>query len=108
MGVGALLVVVGVLSRIRAQWWSRVAATTRSTQGTISAMALGLSLMSTAPIVMAAVGLLCVAIWFREDQAPSVAEESCWVPVIRECELAAAVLLSLAILVAGRGVLPLL
>ena len=71
-------------------------------------MALGLSLMSTAPIVMASTGLLCVALWFRGDQAPNVVEESCWVSVIRECELAAAVLLSLAILVAGRGVLPLL
>lgn len=71
------------------------------------AMALGLSLMSTAPIVMAAVGLLCVALWFRGDQAPSVVEESYWVPVVRECELAGAALLSLVILVAFRGVLPL-
>jgi len=108
IGVGASLVVFGVLSRIRARWSSRVAATTRSAQGPIMAMALGLSLMSTTPIVMAAVGLLCVAFWFRGDQAPNIMEESCWVPVLRECELAAAVLLSLAILVAGRGVLPLL
>lgn len=108
MGVGASLIVVGVLSRIRARWSSRVAATTRLAQGPIMAMALGLSLMSTAPIVMASTGLLCVALWFRGDQAPSVVEGSCWVSVIRECELAAAVLLSLAVLVAGRGVLPLL
>ncbi len=57
---------------------------------------------------MASTGLLCVALWFRRDHAQSVVEEPCWVPVLRECELAAAVLLSLAILVAGRGVLPLL
>ena len=71
------------------------------------AMALGLSLLSTAPIVMAAAGLLCVALWLRRGQVPSKAEESRWVPVLRECELTAAVLLSLAILVAFRGVLPL-
>jgi undecaprenyl-diphosphatase len=104
IGVGALLVVVGFVSRIRARWSSHAVATTRSAQGPIMAMALGLSLMSTAPIVMAAVGLLCVALWLRGDQAPSVVEESCWVPVLRECELAAAVLLSLAVLVAGRGI----
>ena len=69
-------------------------------------MALGLSLMSTAPIVMAATGLLCVAFWLRGDQAPGGAEGSSRVPVLRECELVTAVLLSLAILVAGRGVLP--
>lgn len=106
-GVGALLVLVGLLSRIRVRWSSNTAATTRSAQGPIMAMALGLSLMSTAPIVMAAVGLLCVALWFRGDQAPSVVEESYWVPVVRECELAGAALLSLVILVAFRGVLPL-
>ena len=107
-GVGALLVLVGLLSRIRAQWSNHLGATTRSAQGPIMAMALGLSLMSTASIVMASTGLLCVALWFRGDQASSVVEESCWVPVVRECELAAAVLLTLAALVAGRGVLPLL
>ena len=106
IGVGALLVVVGVLSRIRARWSGQIVLTTRSAQGPIMATALGLSLMSMAPIVMAAVGLLCVALWLRGEQAPSVVEESCWIPVLRECELAAAVLLSLAVLVAGRGVLP--
>ncbi len=107
IGVGASLVAVGVLSRIRGRWPGRAAATTRSAQGPIMAMALGLSLMSTAPIVMAAAGLLCVALWFRGDQAPGAAEESCWVPVLRECELVVVLLLSLAVLVAGRGVLPL-
>ena len=107
IGGGALLVVVGVLTRIRARWSSQAAPTTRSAQGPIMAMAIGLSLMSAAPIVMAAVGLLCVALWLRGDQATSRMEESRWIPVLRECELVAAVLLSLAVLVAGRGVLPL-
>lgn len=106
IGVGGLLVVVGFLSHIRGRWSSHAAPTTRSAQGPIMAMALGLSLMSAAPIVMAAAGLLCVALWLRGDQAPSVVEESSRVSVLRECELVAAVLLSLAILVAGRGVLP--
>lgn len=106
-GVGASLIVVGLVTRIRVRWPSRVASTTRSAQGAIMAMALGLSLMSTAPIVMAATGLLCAAFWFRGDQAVSEVEESRWVPVVRECELAGAVLFSLAVLLAGRGIFPL-
>ena len=70
-------------------------------------MALGLSLISTAPIVMAAAGSLGLALRLRGDQIPGVEEESRWVAVFRECEMAAAVLLSLIILVAFRGVLPL-
>lgn len=108
IGVGALLVVVGFATHIRMRWSSHTVSTTRSAQGPTIAMALGLSLMSTAPIVMAATGLLCVAFWLRRDQGPSGVEESSRVPVLKECELVAAVLLSLAILVAGRGVLPLL
>lgn len=108
IGVGALLVAVGFVAHLRKRWSSRVALTTSSTQGPIMAMALGVSLMSTAPIVMASTGLLCVALWLRGDQAPNAMEESCWISVLRECELIGAVLLSLAILVAGRGVLPLL
>lgn len=107
IGIGALLVVVSTLSRIRARWPSQVVLTARSAQGPIMATALGLSLMSTAPIVIAAAGLLCVAFWLRGDQTPGGVEEPCWLPVFRECELVAAVLLSLAILVAGRGILPL-
>ncbi|MDP3092320.1 MAG: phosphatase PAP2 family protein [Nitrospira sp.] len=106
-GAGALLVVVGVVSCIRARWSSQVAAITRSAQGPMLATAIGLSVMSTAPIVMASTGLLCVALWFRGEQAENVVEEPCWVPVVRDCELAGAVLLSLVILVALRGVLPL-
>lgn len=107
IGGGALLVVVGFVTRFRTRWSSRVASTARSAQAPIMAMALGLSLMSMAPMVMAAVGLLSVALWFRADQVPSVVEESCWVSVLRECELVGAILLSLVILVAFRGVLPL-
>ncbi|MCS6294167.1 MAG: phosphatase PAP2 family protein [Nitrospira sp.] len=108
IGVGALLVVVGFATHIRMRWLTQAALASRSAHGSIMAMALGLSLMSTAPIVMAATGLLCVAFWLRGDQGPSGVEESSRVPVLKECELVAAVLLSLAILVAGRGVLPLL
>ncbi len=106
IGGGALLVVAGIVSRIRMRWSSPADSTVKSAQGPVMAMALGLSLMSTAPIVMASTGLLCVAFWFRGDQAPSIVEESCRVSAVRECELVAAVLLSLTILVAGRGILP--
>ena len=107
IGGGALLVVAGSVIRVSARWVSRASSAKGSAQGPILAMAIGLSLMSTAPIVMAAVGLLCVALWFRGEQVPSVVEELRWIPVLRECELAAAVLLSLVVLVAFRGVLPL-
>lgn len=105
--VGALLVAAGLWRRIRGWRVSLGSAASRVAQGPILVMAIGLSLMSTAPIVMAAAGLLCVALWLREKQRPSAAEEAGWIPVLRECELLAAVLLSVAILVAGRGVLPL-
>lgn len=107
IGGGALLAAAGCVIRIRARWVRPMDPTARPAQGAILAMALGLSLMSTAPVVMAAAGLLCVACWLRGEQASSGVEEPQWVPVLRECELAAAVLLSLAILIAGRGVLPL-
>lgn len=107
IGCGALLVVAGCVIRVRARGTSRMAPTARSSSGAILAMALGLSLMSTAPIVMAAAGSLGLALWLRGDQIPGVEEESRWLAVFRECEMAAAILLSLIILVAFRGVLPL-
>lgn len=107
IGGGALLVAAGVVIRGRAWWISRVSSAQGSVQGPILTMAVGLSLMSTAPIVMAAVGLLCVSCWFRGEQAASGGEESNWLPVLRECEMVAAGALSLAVLVAGRGILPL-
>jgi len=107
IGGGALLVAAGVVIRVRAWWISRVSSAQGSVQGPILAMAIGLSLMSTAPLVMAAAGLLGLALWFRGDQIPAVGETPCGIAVSRECELAGAVLLSLVILVAFRGVLPL-
>jgi hypothetical protein len=106
-GAGLLLVATGGWMRVRARQASHAAPASSAAHGPILAMGLGLSLMSTAPIVMAAVGLLCVALWLRGEQTPGTAEGPPWVPVLRECELAAAVLLSLAVLVAGRGILPL-
>lgn len=106
-GAGALLVVAGGWLGVRVRRSRRTASGSNLAQGPVMATALGLSLMSTAPIVMAAAGLLCVAVWIRGEQAPGTAEESGWVPVLRECEWGAAVLLSLAVLVAGRGILPL-
>lgn len=107
IGGGALLVAVGLWGRVRGWRASQAVPASSAAQGAILAMALGLSLLSMAPIVMAAAGLLCVALWLRRDQVPSNVEECRWVPVLRECELAAAVLLSLAVLIAGRGILPL-
>jgi len=107
IGAGALLVAAGLWSRIRGWQARQTASASRPAQGAILAMALGLSLMSASPIVMAAVGLLCVALWFREDREGTAAEEPRWISVLRECELMAAVLGSLVILTAGRGFLPL-
>lgn len=106
-GAGLVLVVAGGWMRVRARRLRRTAAALSSAQGPVMAMALGLSMMSTAPMVMAAAGFLCVALWIRGEQPPGTAEEYRWVSGLRECELGAAVLLSLAVLVAGRGILPL-
>ncbi|MCC6140063.1 MAG: phosphatase PAP2 family protein [Nitrospira sp.] len=107
IGGGALLVAIGLWSRIRGWWANRTASASRAEQGAIMAMAIGLSLMSTAPLVMAAAGLLCVALWLREDRMSAAAEDSRGIAVLRECELMGAVLASGAILLAGRGILPL-
>lgn len=101
---GVILIAVGFVGRVR-EWRSGLTGSaTIAARGSVMAIAIGLSLMSAAPIVMAAVGLLCVALWVRGDQMPNTVQESCWVSVLRECELAAAVLLSVTILVTGRGV----
>ena len=107
IGIGALLVASGVVIRVRERWSNQTVPASRSAQGAVMALAMGLSLMSTAPIVIAAAGLLCVALWLREDQTAIAGEQSYWGGVLRECELLVAVAGTLAILVAGRGVLPL-
>ncbi len=107
IGAGGLLVAIGLWSRIRGWRANQARSASSLARGAVMAMAIGLSLMSTAPIVLAAVGLLCAALWLRENRIPAAAEEPCGIAVLRECELLAAVLASGAILIAARGILPL-
>lgn len=71
------------------------------------AVALGLSLMTAAPLVMAAAGFLCTGLWARRGQSEEAVEATRSLAIVRECELLAAVVLSLAVLGVGRGALSL-
>ena len=68
-------------------------------------IAYGLAAMTTSPLVLASVGFACLAAWFAaaeasgQDRPPARA-------MMREGALVIAVLLALAILYDGRGVLP--
>lgn len=106
MGFGTVLVGLGLWGRTRLWRPSTTSAWAHAPQAALMAIGLGLSLMTAAPLVMAAVGLLCVGLWIDESQSPA-ADVSRSTAIVREGELMAAVLLSLAILIAGRGVIPL-
>lgn len=97
MGFGAGLVGLGVWHRLRL--WQQ------APQVWLMAIALGLSLMTASPLVMAATGFLCVGVWVRGGQRDETVETTRSLVIVRECELVAAVLLSLAVLAVGRGVL---
>jgi len=99
MGLGAGLVGLGM--------WSRFSQWRQADQVWPLAIALGLSLMTVSPLVMAAVGFLCLGLWAYEDRRQDTTEDSQSLAIVRECELVAAVLLSLAVLTVGRGVLSL-
>lgn len=99
MGLGAGLVGLGV--------WNRLRLWPQAPQGWLLAIVLGLSLMTASPLVMAAAGFLCVGLWAYEDRSQDTTENSRSLAIVREGELLAAVLLSLAVLVVGRGALSL-
>lgn len=107
MGVGAMLVVGGLWGRLR-RWWNGPAVLGRqASQAWLMAIALGLSLMTGSPLVMAAVGFLCVGLWVSGDQKDEMVEPSRSKMIVRDSELVAVVLLSLVVLVAGRGAISL-
>lgn len=104
VGSGAVLAGIGLWSHLR-MWWSGAKPLWgASFDAALLMMALGFSLMTTAPLVMAAVGLLCVGLWVCGAQDRDASGVSRSVAIVREGELLAMVLLSLAILFAGRGV----
>ena len=99
MGLGALLVGLGVWSRLR--MWRH------APQAWFMAIALGLSLMTASPLVMAAAGFLCLGLWVCEEQNQNTPEDSRSLAIVRAGELVVAVLLSFAVLTVGRGALSL-
>ena len=107
MGLGAVLAGTGLWGRIR-RWWPGAASLwRRSPQAGLMAVALGLSLMTAAPLVMAAAGFLCTGLWVRWGQSEEAVEATRSLAIVRECELLAAVVLSLVVLGVGRGALSL-
>jgi membrane-associated phospholipid phosphatase len=97
MGLGAGLTGLGL--------WCRLGKWRHAHRVWRIAIALGLSLMTASPLVMAAAGFLCLGLWICEEQNQNTAEDSRSLAIVRNGELVAAVLLSLAVLVVGRGAL---
>lgn len=97
MGLGAGLTGLGL--------WCRFGKWRHAHRVWRMAIALGLSLMTASPLVMAAAGFLCLGLWVCEEQNQNTAEDSRSLAIVRDGELVAAVLLSLAVLVVGRGAL---
>lgn len=78
-------------------------------QGTASALLLvyGLAAMTTSPLVLSAVGFVCLATWFASRQrGPDPSESVINGSVLRESVMMGTLLLALLILLDARGVLP--
>jgi hypothetical protein len=74
-------------------------------QGSQLALALGLSFISTEPIVMASTGLLCAGRWLRGADSDMEGDGRRAIRAVREGEFILAVAVSLLILLGARGAL---
>lgn len=108
VAVGILCVAGGVWSR-KDHWLKGDSSSPDSWQatGSILLMAFGVAAMTTSPFVVAAVGCVCVATWFRTRMHvhEQDAQARRW-HVMREGAMMGSLCLALLLLVAARGVLP--
>lgn len=103
IGIGAGLFGLGVWMRLREWGWSPGRG---AVQGSQLALALGLSFISTEPIVMASTGLLCAGRWLRGADSDMEGDGRRAIGAVREGEFVLAVAVSLLILLGARGALP--
>jgi undecaprenyl-diphosphatase len=108
MALGVVSLVSGLWSRT-GYWLKGARAGLNKWQATVSALliAYGLAAMTTSPLVLSAVGFVCLASWFgsselRREPGESVTKGS----VLRESAMIGSLLLALLILLDARGVLP--
>jgi undecaprenyl-diphosphatase len=112
---GLLYVTLGVISIAGGLWcrrefWFRgnhSGHNSRQATTSILLMALGVAAMTTSPLVVASVGCICVATWFRSGTHSHGPDEQAtkW-PFLRESAILGSLCLALLILVTARGILP--
>ena len=109
MALGVVSLVSGLWSRTGVWFPGKWCSEPTKQQATTSALliAYGLAAMTTSPLVLSAVGLVCLASWFdsserRREPSESVAKGS----ILRESAMIGSLLLALLILLDARGVLP--
>ena len=98
MGAGALLALLG--------WWGHQrwgSADSTGGEGMIVA-AVGLSVMTAAPLAMAAVGLLALGLWLAPPRSSSDEKQGS-VALIHRIQWIAGLAVTLAVLMGGRGVM---
>lgn len=111
---GIVLIGLGIVAIASGLWlrwshWIGGETEARDGQQTVSTtfIAYGLACITTAPLVIAAVGFACLGQWTQALQSSHSAEQrSTFRTVLMESALIASLLLVLTILVEGRGVLP--
>lgn len=112
--VGALLIGLGVMAMASGLWLRRTnwsdrerPVAGRQEKASLVLIAYGLAAMTTSPLVLAAAGFACLAVWFSSTVTPGVQKQDSrvWL-ILRESTLLGGVLLVLLILFDGRGVLP--
>lgn len=109
MALGVVSLVSGLWSRM-GLWFSGTGCSEPTKpQATASALliAFGLAAMTTSPLVLSAVGFVCLASWFESSERRHEPGE--WAAkgsVLRESAMIGSLLLALLILLDARGVLP--
>lgn len=107
IGLGTVAMAGGLWLRL-IQWLGREQPMAdKNDKASLLLIAYGLACMTTAPLVLAAVGFACLAFWFQESpKAAEVGQRSQGGRIITEGALVMILLMALTILFAGRGVLP--
>jgi undecaprenyl-diphosphatase len=107
VGIGVLAAASGLWLR-RAHWFGqRESVKNWEASASVALIAYGLAALTTSPLVLASVGLVCLASWFNAAASPEQPQQDSpvWL-MVKESALLGLVLLALLILYDGRGVLP--
>lgn len=108
LGLGGLVLASGLWLRHGRWIGRRPLPTDRQDKASPALIAYGLACMTTAPLVVASVGLACLAYWLQGEavRSPVSEEPSRLRTILAEGALMASLLVALTILLDGRAVLP--